>query len=174
VSKPPDIKDLRRLLRRCGIELRSAQERVEPVDYIVALHEQYGDILTPDMILYGFDQFAWSVGKKAMKDLEAEAEGLTESRQMVLPGSLAHIKVPKALPIEINGKSITVTAVACTIVEGDAYTASLQKNINGCIENLTDWQQVWEPARKVMVEHPGWDFGRALEYLARKEEEEQD
>jgi hypothetical protein len=49
------------------------------------------------------------------------------------------------------------------------YTASLQKNINGCIKKLTDWQQVWEPARKVMVDHPGWDFGRALEYLAEQE-----
>jgi hypothetical protein len=121
VSKPPDIKDLHRLLCRCGIELRSAQERVDSSDYIVALHERYGDVITHDMMVYGFDQFAWAVGKKAMKVLEAEAEGLTESRQMTLPGSLAHVSVPKALPIEVGGKMVTVTAVYATVPEGDAY-----------------------------------------------------
>jgi hypothetical protein len=169
MSKPPDIKDLRRLLCRCGVELRLAQDRVTPDDYIVALHEQYGDALTYDMIQYGFDQYAWSVGRKAMKELEAEAEGLAEARQLVLPMSLQHVKVPKALPIEVNGKPITVTAVTAGIPEGDAYTDSLQANVNACTNKLIDWLSVWTPARAVLVEHPGWDFGRALEYLAEQE-----
>lgn len=169
MSKMPDIKDLRRLIRRLGIELRSSMDRVTPQEFIVALHERYDDLLTPEQIRYGFDQFAWASGRNAMKTVEAEAEDMIEGRQLVLPMSLSHVKVPKALPIDVRGEAVTVTAVTCNIEEGDLYTDSLRGNAEACFKNLTEWLSVWVPARKVMETNPGWDFGTACQYLADHE-----
>jgi hypothetical protein len=167
-KKCPDIKDMQRMIRRLGVELRSRQTEVRKQDFLLALRERHGNELTTEMLAYGFDQYSWTIGRRAMKDLVAEAEGIFESRQMVLPMSMAHIPVPQALPIKIGGVEKTVTAVFADIEQGDAYTDSLQGNSNACIKKLTDWLSVWTPARKVMFEHraEGWDFGRALEYLA--------
>lgn len=171
MSQMPDIKDLRRLIRRLGIELRSSQDRVTPQDFIVALHERYDGLLTPEQIRYGFDQHAWAVGRQAMKTVEAEAENMVEARQLNLPMSLSHVKVPKALPIEVRGEAVTVTAVSCNIEEGDLYTESLRGNAEACFKSLTEWLSVWEPAKKVMQANPGWDFGTACQYLADHEGE---
>jgi hypothetical protein len=169
----PDVKDLHRMVRRLAVELRSNRAEVSKPEYLLALHDRYADRITPEQQLYCVDEWAWPVARKAMKDLEAAAEGVVEDRQLTLPLSLAHIPVPKALPIDLDGVQRTVTAVYATVEDGDAYTASLQRNINACIKKLTEWLEVWKQARPVMVANPGWDFGRALEYLAKKEQEEQ-
>lgn len=171
-KKCPDVKDLRRLLCRLAVELREAQPEVTKEEYLLALHERYGALITIEQRQYALDEYGWSVARKAMKDLDAAEAGIVEDRQLVLPGSLRHVKVPRALPIELNGAQKTVSATYAGIPEGDAYTESLKGNANACFGKLTDWLEVWTPARKVMVDHPGWDFGRALEYLAKKEEEE--
>jgi hypothetical protein len=165
----PNIKELKRKVRRLGVEMRSSQPEVRKPEFLVALHERLGDIMTPEVLHFCAGEYSWPIAQRAMKDLEAEAEGLVEDRQMVLPGSWAHIPVPKALPIKINGVEKTVTAVYAGIPEGDAYTDSLQGNAEACFKKLTAWLEVWTPARKVIVEHPSFDFGRALEYLGEQE-----
>lgn len=165
----PNVNEVKRKVRHLGVELRSRQPEVRKPQFLLVLHEQLGDVLTPEVLRFCAGEHLWPIAQKAMKLLEAQAEGLVENRQMFLPGSLAHIPVPKALPIKINGEEKTVTAVFAGIPEGDAYTASLQRNSNSCIKKLTWWLEVWVPARKVMTEHPGFDFGRALEFLAEQE-----
>lgn len=167
--KCPDVKDLKRIIRHLGVEMRSSQPIVEKPEYLLALHERYGDQLTPEQFGYALGEYAWPLARKAMQDVEAADEGLFEDRQMVLPMSLARVKVPKALPIVVNGVPKTVTAVFADIPQGDAYTESLKGNSQACINKLIDWLSVWEPARKVMVEHPGFDFGDALQFLADHE-----
>jgi hypothetical protein len=165
------VKDLKRMVQRLGVELRSSRPKVPKADFLLALHERCDALITPEQMRYCLDQWSWPIGRKAMQDIEAAAEGLTEDRQLMLPMSLSHIRIPKALPIVMNGVPETVTAVFANIEQGDAYTDSLKRNSLACINRLTHWQSVWEPARKVMVEfrHLGWDFGRALEYLAEQE-----
>jgi hypothetical protein len=165
------VKDLRRMVQRLGVEMRSSQASVPKAEFLVALHERYGDRITLEQQRYCVDEWAWPKARKAMQRLEAQAEGLVEKRQLMLPMKMGHIKVPRALPIVINGVPETVTAVYANIEQGDAYTASLMGNSIACIRKLTTWQSAWEPARKVMVEHidEGWDFGRALEHIADQE-----
>jgi hypothetical protein len=167
--KCPDVKDLKRIIRHLGVEMRSSQPIVQKQEFLLALHERYGDQLTPEQFGYALGEYAWPVARKAMQDIEAADEGLFEDRQMVLPIRLAHVKVPKALPIVMDGVPQTVTSVYAGIPEGDAYTVSLQGNSQACINKLIDWLSVWEPARKVMVENPGFDFGDATAFLADQE-----
>jgi hypothetical protein len=169
--KCPDVKDLRRKVQRLGVELRTSQPRVPKAEFLVALHERLDDQITPEQQRFCLDEWSWPIARKAMQDIEAEAEGLVEDRQLMLPMSMAHLKVPKALPIVIKGVPETVTAVFATIEQGDAYTDRLKNNSIACINSLTTWQSAWEPARKVMVEHRhlNWDFGRALQHIADQE-----
>jgi hypothetical protein len=88
------------------------------------------------------DEWSWPKARKAMQILDAEAEGLVEDRQLMLPMKLAHVKIPKALPIVVRGVPETVNAVFANIEQGDAYTLSLQGNANACIRKLTNWQSV--------------------------------
>jgi hypothetical protein len=169
--KCPDVKDLTRIVERLGVEMRSNQPKVSKPEFLMTLHERYDDAITIEQLRYCVDEWAWPKARKAMQGLDAEAKGLVEARQLMLPMKLGHLKVPKALPIVVKGVPETVTAVFANIEQGDAYTASLQKNSVACIRKLTTWQSAWEPARKVMVEHieEGWDFGRALEYIAEQD-----
>jgi hypothetical protein len=165
------VKDLRRMVVRLGVELRSSLPSVPKAEFLLALHERFDNQITVEQQRYCVDEWSWPIARKAMKDVAAEAEGLIEDRQFMLPMSMAHIRVPRALPIIIKGKPTTVTAPFAKIPQGDAYTDSLQGNSVACINKLTDWLSVWEPARKVMVEHidQDWDFGRALEHIAEQE-----
>jgi hypothetical protein len=168
-NRCPDVKDLKRMVQRLGVEMRASQPKVPKAEFLLALHERFDDQITLEQQRYCVDQWSWPIARKAMQTLDAEAEGLVEDRQLMLPMSMKHIKVPKALPIVVKGAPETVTSVFANITQGDAYTDSLQSNSKACINRLTNWLSVWVPARKEMVIHPGWDFGRALEYLGEQE-----
>jgi hypothetical protein len=117
--KCPDVKDLTRIVQRLGVELRSSQATVSKAEFLVALHERYDDRITLEQQRYCVDEWSWPKARRAMKDVAAEAEGLTEDRQMMLPLSMGHIKVPRALPIVIKGRPETVTAPFAKIPQGE-------------------------------------------------------
>jgi hypothetical protein len=140
--KCPDVKDLTRIVERLGVEMRSTMPKITKQEYLVALHERYDDRITLEQQRYCLDEWSWPKARKAMQILDAEAEGLVEDRQLMLPMKLAHVKIPKALPIVVRGVPETVNAVFANIEQGDAYTLSLQGNANACIRKLTNWQSV--------------------------------
>jgi hypothetical protein len=122
--KCPDVKDLTRIVKHLGVEMRSSQRKVSKPEFLLALHERYDDQITLEQQRYCVDEWSWPIARKAMQVVNAEAEGLVEDRQLMLPLSMGHIRVPRALPIVIKGKPETVTAVFANDAEWYSFSAN--------------------------------------------------
>lgn len=164
------MKDLGRLVRRVAVELRSTTTTyISPESFLKAFYEEHGDDLTDEQIRHGFEIYLYKLAKAAMQKVETEMEGMMQGRQLMLPMTMQHIKLPQAFPISRAGKQVIVPAVVATLEDCDSYTAGLQENIQDCMVKFSEWSTVWKPVREIMVANPGMDFGAALELLAGKE-----
>ena len=122
--KCPDVKDLKRMVVRLGVEMRSTMPTVPKAEFLLALYERFDDQITPEQQRYCLDQWSWPVARKAMQTVEAETEGMVKERQLMLPMSMKHIKVPRALPIVIKGVPETVTAVFANDAEWYSFSVN--------------------------------------------------
>jgi hypothetical protein len=48
----PNIKELKREVRHLGVEMRSSQPEVRKPEFLVALHERLGSIMTPEVLQF--------------------------------------------------------------------------------------------------------------------------
>jgi hypothetical protein len=122
--KCPDVKDLRRMVQHLGVELRVSQPSVPKAEFLLALHERFDDQITVEQQRYCVDKWSWPIARKAMQDVAAEAEELSEPRQLMLPLSMGHIKIPRALPIMVKGVPETVTAVFANDAEWYSFSVN--------------------------------------------------
>jgi hypothetical protein len=118
------VKDLRRMVVRLGVELRSSLPSVPKAEFLLALHERFDDQITVEQQRYCVDKWSWPIARKAMQDVAAEAEELSEPRQLMLPLSMGHIKIPRALPIMVKGVPETVTAVFANDAEWYSFSVN--------------------------------------------------
>lgn len=165
----PDVKDLRRLIKDTAVEVRSRGLEFDRTAFIDALHARYGDVLTYEQIVYGFDEFAWEEGRHYAKVLERQS-GRRDPAQLPLPMDLMELDIPAVLPIDRpNGKRVCVVTMNATLADCDAYVASIEGNINACIKRMTEFLAMLKAVRPLMEANPGWTVGHALQHLCDQE-----
>ena len=167
--KCPDVKELSRTLKAIAVELRSSSVEVTREDYLRRLRERLIDI-TPEQLNYGFEQFAWATGRHALKDIQTEAERRLDPAQLVLPMSMAGLKIPLSLPIDRpDGQRVCVTTRAATLEDCDLYDQSLGDNIRSCTIRRLHFGDMMKEVRPVLLANPGWTVGMALDFLRDQE-----
>lgn len=163
------MKELSRTLRNIAIDLRASSAEVTQADFLRSLRERLGDI-TQEQMLYGFERFAWAVGRHALKDIQTEAERRRDPAQLVLPMSMAGLKIPLSLPIDRpDGRRVCVTTHAATLEDCDLYDKGLSDNIHACTVRRLHFGEMMKDVRPVLVANPGWNVGMALEFLRDQE-----
>jgi hypothetical protein len=167
--KCPDVKELSRTLRNIAIDLRASSAEVTQTDFLRSLRERLANI-TPEQMLYGFERFAWAVGRHALKDVQTEAERRRDPAQLTLPMSMAGLKIPLSLPIDRpDGRRVCVTTHAATLEDCDLYDKGLVDNIRACTVRRLHFGEMMKDVRPVLVANPGWNVGMALEFLRDQE-----
>jgi hypothetical protein len=163
------VKDLTRILRNIAVELRATSAEVTREDYLRRLRERLVDV-TPEQQIYGFEQFAWATGRHALKDIQTEAERRSDPAQLVLPMSMAGLKIPLSLPIDRpDGRRVCVTTHAATLEDCDLYDRSLGDNIRSCTVRRLHFGDMMREVRPVLLANPGWNVGMALDFLRGQE-----
>jgi hypothetical protein len=165
VTKCPDVKELRRLISRLAIELRSTHEEVKGPQFVRAFHERYDAIVTQEQLVYCLDQVVWAAGRSALKTVGDEAAARSDPAQLPLPMSMQSLKIPLSLPIERDGERVCVT----TLRDGRDYIRSLQGNIQACMVKLTEFGAMWRHVEPLLEANPEWTIGMALEFLRDQE-----
>lgn len=151
------------------MELRATSAEVTREDYLHRLRERLAD-LTPEQLHYGFEQFAWATGRHALKDIQTEAERRQDPAQLVLPMSMAGLKIPLSLPIDRpDGRRVCVTTRAATLEDCDLYDQSLGDNIHSCTVRRLHFNDMMKGVRPILLENPGWNVGMALDFLRDQE-----
>lgn len=169
MTKCPDVKELRRLISRLAIELRSTHEEVKGPQFIRAFHERYDGIVTHEQLVYCLDQVVWAAGRAALKNVEDEAVARSDPAQLPLPMSMQNLKIPLSLPIERDGERVCVTTLHGRLRDGRDYIRSLQGNIQACMVKLTEWGTMWREVEPLLEANPEWTIGMALEFLRDQE-----
>jgi len=167
--KCPDVKQLSRILKAIAVELRATSAEVTREDYLRSVRARLDD-LTPEQLHYGFEQFAWATGRHALKDIQTEAERRLDPAQLVLPMSMAGLKIPLSLPIDRpDGRRVCVTTRAASLEDCDLYDKSLTDNIHACTGRQLHFRDMMKDVRPVLLDNPDWNVGMALDFLRDQE-----
>jgi hypothetical protein len=94
--KPP--KPLRDAIRETAVRLWEAGEETTPDNFLTTFHRTHGTAVTSEALRYGFDRWLVEEARDQMKRIGREAKRVNE-RQLLLPLSLAHLKIPSTLQV---------------------------------------------------------------------------
>lgn len=169
MTKCADVKELRRLINRLAVDLRSSNEVVSAPQFVQAFHERYDDAVTQEQLVYCLDQVVWAAGRSALKTVEDEARKRSDPAQLPLPMSMQDLKIPLSLPVERDGERLCVTTLHARLRDGRDYIRSLQGNIQACMVKLTEFGAMWRHVEPILEANPEWTIGMALEFLRDQE-----
>jgi hypothetical protein len=165
--KPTDTTALRAAIRDTAAKLWQ-QGETTPLAFLQTFVADNADVLTEDVLRYGFERFLIEEGKSAMKNVRDEAERVNR-RQLVLPMSLGRLEIPPTLTVARNAKVVWVPLPDATLADCDAYTTVLEENVSACLAHLTDFATFVRAVRPLLEKHPTWRVGDALKFLRDEE-----